>query len=352
MELPVTALLAAAIHEARFAVEDPAGMDLILSLLTRATGGAAVSLEVSDEEFLVNATRIPSVAPGASLVRDALGNHDTVRLRVPPGALVEQWRSIVTLYASAPGLYESIDDLRDALRATVPDVMVSNTRGRAAEADLRAALFELPGLRATEPGREPARTAKPHDEEIARLNGKLDPLLASATGARASHDYEALASVLGQLRAIEESEEVDLRAIVARERRRTVPLEELEQMARAISKPGAPAIIARTLGNLGNDGAAALLNALNGAPSVHERRAYIDALVACRDCDDAIVEALSNSRLELARDAAEVAGRRRIDRAVPALTHMLRHTRADIRTAAWHALELIGTPAAMKAFRT
>ena len=291
MELPVTALLAAAIHEARFGVEDPAGMDLILSLLTRATGGAAVRLEVSGEELLVNSTRIPAVAPGASLVRDALSNHDTVRLRVPPGALGEQWRSIVTLYASAPGLYESIDDLRDALRATVPDVMVSNTRGRAAEADLRAAL--------------------PNCLDCAQRNPGVSRHALPSRTMRRSHD--STASSIRCLRRRPELVRVALRSpgprarSVARDRRVRGSGSPCDRRARTPAD-GAPRR-ARA------DGACDLQAGGAGDHRTHARQsrqrrrcgiaqcvercaerarapAYIDALVSCRDRDDAIVAAL------------------------------------------------------------
>jgi hypothetical protein len=352
MQESLTALFATAIYQAQSALADPDAVDQTIELLAHAVAGTAVSFEVGETDLVVNGAPLPPPAPGVELVRRVLVDHHTMRLRLPPGTTGAQWRTVVEIYSSAPGLYESVDDLRDAMRAGVPDVMVGGSRGRAAEADLRSALFELPGLRATSSVLEPARLIDPHDAEIAHLEARLDPLLQSAAHARQAQDHEELATVLLQIRQLEEAGDDDLRAIVARERRRVVPFELLEGMARSIAKPATPAVVGRALGAMGNDGATALINALTGATGPHERRAYIEALVACRDCEDAIVMALGNSRLELSRDAAEIAGRRRIERAVPMLTHMLKHPRGDVRTAAWRALEMIGTPAAMKAFRT
>ena len=352
MHAPLTALLATAIYQAQSALADPEAVAETLELLHGVVGGGAVNLEVADTGLVVNSVPLPGAAPGVELLRHVLADHHTMRLRVPPGTTREQWRSAVEVYSSAPGLYETIDDLRDALRASIPDVMVGSSRGRAAEADLRSALFELPGLRATSSSYAPARVVDPHNAEIAELEARLDPLLTAATAARDAREYEGLATVLLQIRDLEETGDDDLRAIVARERRRVVPPDVLEAMARSIAKPSAAPTIARALGVMGNDGASALISALNSAAGPHERRVFIEALVTCRDCEDAIVAALANSRLELSRDAAEVAGRRRIERAVPMLKHLLKHPRGDVRTAAWRALELIGTPAAMKAFQS
>jgi hypothetical protein len=352
MQAPLTALLATAIYQAQSALADPESVDETLELLSGVVDRGAVNFEVGDAGLIVNGVPLTGSAPGADLLRQVLVDHHTMRLRLPPGTTREQWRSLVEVYASAPGLYETIDDLRDALRAGIPDVMVGSSRGRAAEADLRSALFELPGLRATSSSYEPARVVDPHDIEIAELEARLDPLLTAATAARDTREHERLATVLLQIRELEEAGDDDLRAIVARERRRVVPPDVLEAMARGIAKPSAPAVVARALSVMGNDGASAVISALNSAAGPHERRVFIEALVTCRDCEDAIVAALANSRLELSRDAAEVAGRRRIERAVPLLTRLLKHPRGDVRTAAWRALELIGTPAAMKAFRS
>jgi len=353
MQVPLVALMAAAIYESRSQLGDLDSMNRALSLLASAKGNEQLSLEVGDTDLLVNGAPVSPAAPGSAIVRQALIDHATLRLILPADTSPAQLRDIVELYASASGLYASIDDLRDALRATVPDIVVSGSAGQAAEGDLRDALFEMPGLRATSavPG-QAVRPPDPHPAGLAGLAARLDPMLQSAAEARDSHEYGQLAQILLQLHELEGGTNEELSTLVARERRRVVPPTVLESMARSIPKPGSSPMIARVLGSLGREGAAALFNALVGAPGPHERRAYIDALVDGRDCADAIVDVLGNPVSRVLRDAAEIAGRRHLEQAVPELTHLLRHTDFEVRTAAWHALELIGTPAAIRALRS
>ena len=351
MSVPVAALFSAAVYQMRSSLSDIDDVDRTVRLLVTAIAGEPVDFEVFGDDLRINGTPLSFEAPGATVIRHALVDHHTARLALPPALTVRQWHQVVELYSSAPGLYASVDDLRDAIRFSIPDAVVSGSSGAAAEADLRQSLFELPGLRATSISHDPTRAADPHDAALVELAAQLDPLLHAAARARACSNYEDLAQALSDIHDLARNKDSDLRAIVFRERRRVVPPEVLDVMARLIPKPATPAIISRVFGILGHDGAEALLGALNGAPGPHERHAYIDALVACRDCEETIIEALGNERAELVRDAAEVVGRKRMVQAVPLLAHLLRHAKVDVRTTAWHALEMIGTPEAMRALR-
>ena len=353
MSVALVALLGSAIYETRSQSSELESLDGTLDLISRAKGDASLTFEANATELVVNGVPLDLAAPGAALVRQALLEHQTMRLVLPAKLSTRQIGELVELYASAAGLYGSIDDFRDALRATIPDIVVSASAAKASEGDLREAIFEMPGLRATTslPGSS-VRPPDPHNAGLADLTARLDPLLQSAAAARDSHDYVRLAQVLAQLRELEDGSSEDLAAMVARERRRVISAPVLEAMARVIPKPGGSPQIARILGLLGDDGASALFNALIGAPGPYERRAYLDALVDGRDCVDSIIAVLGNPVSRVLRDAAEIAGRRRLERAVPALSNLLRHADVEVRTAAWHALELIGTPAAIKALRS
>jgi hypothetical protein len=348
----ITALVATAIYQARSSIADPEPVERTIGLVARAAFRNETSFEIHDTALVVNGTALPLNAPGADVIHTALRAHLTRRLVLPAEMTATQWREVVELFASAGGLYHSIDDLRDALRYSVPSAVVSDTIGSETEGDLREALFELPGLQATARRSEPAVMIDPHDAELRDLASRLDPLLQAAERSRDNGNFEQLAHTLLAMLSLEESNRDDRRAIVARERRRVVPTDVLEAMARQVGKPRTPAVIARVLGLLGHDGATALMEALSGATNPLERRILIDALAGCRDCDEAIVDALNSPRPEIARDAAEVAGRRQLDGAVPFLTHLLRHPQADVRTASWHALENIGTRDAVKALHT
>lgn len=351
MPVPLAALFASAVYLERSAIADAEAIARTVTLLYRAADGAAVSFEVRGDDILINGTPLSLEAPGTTIIRHALVDHHTARLSLPSGLTALQWRDVVELFASAPGLYPTVDDLRDALRSTVPSAVVSGTSGNEAEGDLRQSLFELPGLRGSGSARDTTRSVDMHDASLADLSAQLDPMLRVAARARASADYDALAQVLLQIHELGAGRDSEQRAIIARERRRVVPGEVLEAMARRVPRTGAAGLIARVLGLVGNDGAAALLDALSGANGAHERRAYIDALVASRESDTSIVDALGDDRPELVRDAAEVVGRKRMEKAVPLLAHLLRHSKVDVRTTAWHALELIGTRDAVKALR-
>ena len=351
MSIPVAAVFAAAIYQARSAFAEPDELDRTMDLLARATGGTATSFEMLGDDLRINGTPRSLEVPGIALIRHALVDHYTARLVLPAGLAAGQWRQVVEVYASPPGLYGSVDDLRDALRHAVPDAVVSASVGGAAEADLRQSLFELPGLRGGPGAFDSARGSDPHDPGLAELSAHLDPMLRAAERARGTANYEQLAQVLLQIQELATDRSSELRAIVLRERRRVAPADLLEAMARTIPKPGTSGVVSRALGALGQDGAAALFAALTAAHSPHERRAYVDALVACRDCDETILEMLGNERTELVRDAAEAVGRKRMVAAIPRLAHLLRHAKVDVRTTAWHALEEIGTPEALRALR-
>lgn len=352
MPVPIAALFAAAIYQQRSALSGAEEVDHTVDLLSRATSGSGVTFEVRGDDLLINGLPLSLEAPGVAIIRHALVDHQTARLTLPRAMKASQWRAVVELFASAPGLYPTVDELRDALRFTVPDSTVSSSSGAAAEGDLRQSLFELPGLRATGSPNDHSRSVDSRDAVLAKLATALDPLLGAAARDRDNRDYNALAEVLLQIQELAADKDAEQKAIISRERRRVVPSHILEAMARQIPKSGTSSPVARVLGMLGQDGAAAILDALSGAPGPHERRAYIDTLVASRDCDVTIVEALGSTRTEIVRDAAEVVGRKRMEHAVPLLAHLLKHTKVDVRTTAWHALELIGTRDALNALRS
>lgn len=351
MPVPLTALFATAIYLERSAVAEPEELAKAITLLYHAAAGESISFDVRGDDLLISGTPLSLEAPGAAIIRHALVDHHTARLTLPNALTALQWRDVVELFASAPGLYPTVDDLRDALRCTVPSAVVSGTTGDDAEGDLRQSLFEMPGLRGAGTATDVSRSVGLHDAALAELSAQLDPLLRVAAKARANADYDGLAQALMQMHELAVDKDAEQRAIVARERRRVVPSDVLEAMARRVPRAGAASALTRVLGLLGNDGAAALLDALAGATGPHERRAYIDALVAARESDTVIVEALGNERTELVRDAAEVVGRKRLEKAVPVLAHLLRHSKVDVRTTAWHALEQIGTREAVRALR-
>ena len=188
---------------------------------------------------------------------------------------------------------------------------------------------------------------------IRELNGQrrdaCRPILREASAAVDAQDFERLAELLLDLAALGEHANEATRTILARERRRVVPQSIVEAMVRLLPRPDQLPMISKVIMALGRDGVDALIDAMSGATGSFERQTYIDALVASGDANEAILASLGSAHAELVRDAAEVAGRRRMELAVQPLGHLLRHNDERVRTAAWQALERIGTNEALSA---
>lgn len=347
MPVPLTALFAAALYQVRAAAADPVGSERVLGLLTRAAAGSVVIFELDSERLLVNGLPVQGDAPGALMVRTAMIEHDTGRLQLPSGLGPRQWGDVAELFASAPGLFPSATHMRDALAASVPGaVLVASGRPAMSDA-LRAALFDLPdphAAAAPDPISLSSRNA-----ERAEFSTRLDPLLQHASAAVEARDWTLVSQALVRLVELERETDDASRTIVARERRRVVPAHVVDSLVRQIPKQPTSGTVLAAVHALGSEGAAALIEALNGAPGRAERRAYIDALAGVSDGEDAIITALGSHRPELVCGAAEAAAKRRMAKAVEPLGGLLRHADPAVRTAAYHALEEIGTPEATAA---
>lgn len=108
-------------------------------------------------------------------------------------------------------------------------------------------------------------------------------------------------------------------------------------------------MIARAITSAGRDGVEALIEVLNSGAGRPERRACVEALAATPHAEEGILIGLGSHRPELVASLADVAGRRHMVTAIPKLGQLLRHGEAEVRTAAWHALERIGTHEAFEA---
>jgi len=103
------------------------------------------------------------------------------------------------------------------------------------------------------------------------------------------------------------------------------------------------------LQRMDDEGASALFAHLVASQSMHERRAYFDALVDLRAGFAMLVKALDDQQWYVARNAAELLGEMRIDGTESSLTPMLRHADARRRAAAASALARLRTPEALAA---
>ncbi len=351
MSISLTAMFAASLYQVKASDADPASMDEAVALLARTANTRPTSFESINGGLLVNDIPIPTDAPGAAYVRKMLDDHGLRRLTLPAGLEPRRWREMAEVLASVPELYPTLDDMRDALRASVPAAAVLSSAHEPGFTDLREELFEIPGL-ITDAGAvasAPTEGLTSRSTDRSELSARLDPILRDAGEAVVSHDFERLSRLLLELIAMGDRADDATRMILARERRRVTPQSTVGAMVRLLPRPDISPVIPKAVLALGRDGVEALLEAMRGTPNGVERRTYIEALSVARDADEAILASLGSAQADLVRDAAEVAGRRRMDSAIQPLGHLLKHNDEGVRTAAWQALEAIGTNEALAA---
>ena len=231
----------------------------------------------------------------------------------------------------------------------VPAAVVVSSEHEPGITDLREELFEIPGLM-TDAGAissSPTEGLTSRSTDRSELSARLDPILRDAGEAVVARDFERLATLLLELITIGDHSDDATRMILSRERRRVTPQSTIEAMVRLLPRPDIAPVIPKAVKALGRDGVDALIDAMSGAPNSVERRAYIEALATSRDADEAILASLGSAQADLVRDAAEGAGRRRMEAAISTLGHLLKHNDERVRTAAWQALESIGTNEAL-----
>jgi hypothetical protein len=347
MPVPLTALLAASIHQVQVGQADPASTVRAVSLLARAAGGAAVRLTVEDGTLWVNDVQLDAGAPGVQQVLGVLTAHQLRRIEIPSGVDSARWREVVELFASAPGLYPTVGHFAEALRIILPESSVEAAASAARPQGAAAHRGLLLGD--SDPGGA-ALALGSSGGERSNLSARLDPLIARGREALDRNDEVGIAGVLLELATLEGTQG-DAASIEA-ERRRLAPPRVIEAMARRLPDPGTPPIIARALIELGADAADAVVVAMRDASTRVARRAYIAMLSDIPDSEETIIAALAGTEPQLLADVAEAAGRRAVATAVPALTILLKHHAEEVRTSAWHALEQIGTPAARRALGT
>ncbi len=349
MSVSVAALFAVTLYQVKASEADPDSMEEAVALLARAANSLPLSFESVDGVLFVDDIPLPADAPGVLLVLKALSDHGIRRLGLPAGLQPRNWRDVAEVFAAVPSLYPTIDDLRDALRVSVPSAMVLSRQQETGITDLREELFDIPGL-LTDAGAistAPTDGLTNRNTDRAELSALLDPILRDASAAVDARDFERLAELLLELAALGEHANEATRTILARERRRVVPQSIVEAMVRLLPRPDQLPMISKVILALGHDGVDALIDAMSGTTSSFERQTYIDALTASSDADEAILASFGSAHAELVRDAAEVAGRRRMELAVQPLGHLLKHNDERVRTAAWQALERIGTNEAL-----
>lgn len=344
MPVPLIALFAASLHEASVAGRDPASYARAVSLLARAVGGSAVNLVVDGDALLVNGIPVPAEAPGVPQVIAALTRLRIGGVSIPANVEAARWRDLVELFVAAPALYSDLSAFLTALTAIAPQASVLPAATARPFDTGRPATLVMPS---EEWGGEALLTLGTTDIERSDLSLRLDPILERGRAALDANDDTTLAEVLLELHHlhVSPSDAVSVRA----ERRRLASPRVLEAMARRLTEPHAPVVIAQALATFGAGAADAIIEVMPQATSRAMRRAYIAALAEMPDAEAPILAALTGTDPRVVADVAEAAGRRMMESAIPTLARLLKHHEEEVRTGAWHALEQIGTPAAQRA---
>jgi hypothetical protein len=353
MPSTLTALFATAIHEARIADGEPVAIERVAAMLVTAAGARRIEWLVDEGRLAVNEYPIRPGAPGADLIVASFGEHLTRRLALPAGLAGRQWIELAGLYASAAGIYPSADHMRAAIAGLVPGAEFEpSTDQHADQPSLREAVHHLPGMTAfTDSGSAGDTNLVSRETGLSRLSERIDPILDAARDAVARADWQQVAEQLLELESVARDSDDATRTIIDRERRRILPPQALARMLGQIPSLGASSMLRQALDSLGTAGAETILELLAEEPSRARQRLYVDVLSEMRHAEPTIIAGLGSRQDAVVRDAASVVGRRRMEAAVPILGTLLRHPNEEIRTAAWRALEDIGTAAAMDLIR-
>jgi hypothetical protein len=354
MPATLTALLGVAIHGARRAEADPLGLQRAAAMLVTASGARRLAWSLGSGSLTLNDLPLPTDSPGASLVQEAMTIHGAARIELPAGLTAAQWGDLADLLASGPGLYPTPDHLRAAIVGIIPGAGFLPTEEGVIDDEVVAeagrqgggASSFIEGIDAIDPALVSTAT------ERADLSDLLDPLLDEGSQAVASRDYPRLAKMLLALHEIADRGDDATAAIINSERRRVVPTGTIETMVGLLPRAGGGSPIALALMRLGREGASAIVDVLATDPPRADRRILLEVLAEIEGAAEVLVRTLSSPRAALARDAAEVLGRMSFEGAVPSLVALLKHGNEDVRSAAWHALETIGTPDAITALRS
>jgi hypothetical protein len=100
---------------------------------------------------------------------------------------------------------------------------------------------------------------------------------------------------------------------------------------------------------LGPDGAEALIDLLTTADSLTDRRAYLAALVKCRDAVPTLIHLLGDNRWYVVRNTTDLLGEMRAAEAENALLEVVHHREERVRRSVATALARLGTPRAIQA---
>lgn len=180
----------------------------------------------------------------------------------------------------------------------------------------------------------------------------LDELVMVAEARAQEHRWEVVARILDAIvhNEIAAEEHGELR------RAHTIAIRRLtkQTLVRGIAgllprRPELRDALHGVLLRLGSDGAEALIDLLTSADSLTDRRAYLAALVKCRDAAPTLMHLLGDNRWYVVRNAIDLLGEMHALEAEGPLLEVVRHREERVRRSVATALARLGTPRAIQA---
>lgn len=190
---------------------------------------------------------------------------------------------------------------------------------------------------------------EPHGGDVlGKLTAITDHVSNALRHDRIEEAVETLAAVLDLEAKVPEGSPKRSYAIALR---RVLTKPTLEKVAEMVLDARHATDAGRVLVRAGEDGTTVLLDRLEKAAGIQERRAYYDALRSISDGIELLIPMLDHQEWYVAQSVAGLLGDLAVDDAVPALAKALEHSEPRVRQAAAVALAKIGGRSAVEPLR-
>jgi HEAT repeat protein len=371
--MTIAATWASLLYQARHRPDAADELAEAARILRLALGDVDLSVHAGTSGVEVNGTRLSESVPGARDLHEQLIVHGVRHVVIPASVPPEDLLVLTRALAAYPGVYpdwraflQAIGPARDRIQLahagddlTViryeepePTLEVGNAPSTpAAAADLN--LYDDTGLilpplelmSSPVPRTAPKASSGAKSDEAHRF----DRLVHAGRSAVDAGDTIALLGIAREFLDAADSAATEASARVLRlELRRLLTHRHIAQVAKlaALGKHRETAL--NVLERIGPEATEVLMELLVDAESLAERRGYFTALTRMAEGTDIIVNHLDHPAWYVVRNAAELCGELRLERAVPRLAFAARHADERVRKSVAGALLRIASPSALE----